>query len=286
MRIALGIEYDGSNFSGWQTQTQVRTIQPCVENALSQVAARPIKVYCAGRTDAGVHACGQVIHFETDAIRTPRAWTLGTNANLPPDVSVLWAQSVPDSFNARFSANARAYRYVIANRATRVALWTGKVAWECRPLSAEPMVRAARCLLGAHDFSSFRAAGCQAHHPVRTIRRIDVVRDQEHIVIDIEANAFLQHMVRNIVGALLEIGRGERAIEWMAELLRARDRTRGGTTAPPGGLYLMRVEYPANFQLPACAELRIPTGWAPAPVPEADSSGIIQGPPPSDDTRF
>ena len=250
MRIALGIEYDGTGFHGWQTQPQVPTIQRCLEEALSRVAAHPVKVYCAGRTDAGVHACAQVVHFETESVRTPRAWTFGANANLSPPVSVLWAQPVPVNFNARFSATARAYRYIISNRATRVALWTGKVGWECRPLDAERMASAARCLLGEHDFSSFRAAGCQARHPIRVIHRINVVRDKELVLIEVEANAFLQHMVRNIVGALLEVGRLDRPVEWMGELLRARDRTCGGITAPPGGLYLLRVEYPPSFEIP------------------------------------
>jgi tRNA pseudouridine38-40 synthase len=260
MRIALGLEYDGSNFSGWQSQTHVRAIQPCVEDAVSRVAAQPVKVFCAGRTDAGVHACGQVVHFETESVRSARAWTLGTNANLPPDVSVLWAQPVPATFNARFSAIARVYRYVIANRATRVALWARKMTWECRPLDVEKMARAARYLLGEHDFSSFRAAGCQALHPVRTIRKINVARDRDLIVVDVEANAFLQHMVRNIVGVLLGIGRGERPVEWMAELLLARDRNQGGMTAPPGGLYFMRVEYAAQYQLPPNPAWRMPLG--------------------------
>lgn len=250
MKLALGIEYDGSGFSGWQTQPQGRTIQPCLEKALSRVAAQPVKVYCAGRTDAGVHACAQVVHFKTEAVRTPRAWTLGANANLPSEISVLWARPVPDSFNARFSATARAYRYIISNRATRVALWAGKVAWECRPLDAARMAGAAQFLLGEHDFSSFRAAGCQAHHPIRTIRRIAVARNDDLVLIEVEANAFLQHMVRNIVGALLEIGRLERPVEWMREVLLARDRARGGITAPSSGLYFLGAEYPPRFEIP------------------------------------
>jgi len=258
MRIALGIEYDGTRFSGWQTQRHARAIQPLVEHALSKVADAPVKVVCAGRTDAGVHACCQVVHFDTHAERTMRAWTLGANAHLPEDVSVRWARPVSDHFNARFSALARAYRYVIANRPTRAAIWAHKVTWECRALDAERMARAAASLLGEHDFSSFRAAGCQAHHPVRTLRRISVVRDGELVVIDVEANAFLHHMVRNIVGVLLEIGRGERPVEWMSELLAARDRARGGMTAPPGGLYFMRVEYPREFEFPTVDWLRPP----------------------------
>lgn len=250
MRIALGLEYDGTAFSGWQTQSHARAVQPCVETALTAVADEPIRVFCAGRTDAGVHASGQVVHFDTDAVRSPRAWMLGTNAHLPREISVLWAQPVPDHFNARFSARARAYRYVIANRPTRAALWAGKMTWECRALDAQAMAEAACSLLGEHDFSSFRAAGCQSKHPVRTLNAISVRRLREVVTIDVEANAFLQHMVRNMVGALLEIGRGERPIEWLAALLAARDRTQGGMTAPPSGLYFMRVVYPDEFGLP------------------------------------
>jgi len=251
MRIALGIEYNGADFHGWQTQPHARAVQPCIESALSAVAAHPITVSCAGRTDAGVHACGQVVHFDTQAVRSTRAWTLGANANLPPDVGVLWAHPVPDHFNARFSARARAYRYVIANRPTRVALWARRMAWECRPLHTEAMARAASALLGEHDFSSFRAAGCQAKHPVRTLRAISVQRIGDLISIEVEANAFLQHMVRNIVGTLLEIGRRERPIAWIEEVLARRDRSCAGMTAPAGGLYLMRVDYPEEFSLPA-----------------------------------
>ncbi|MGD9604498.1 MAG: tRNA pseudouridine(38-40) synthase TruA [Gammaproteobacteria bacterium] len=258
MRIALGIEYDGTRFSGWQTQSHARAIQPAVEHALTKVADSPVKVVCAGRTDAGVHACCQVVHFDTLAVRTMRAWTLGANAHLPGDVSVRWAQPIADHFNARFSAIARAYRYVITNRPTRAALWAHKVTWECRPLDVAHMDEAARVLLGEHDFTSFRAAGCQARHPVRTLRAISVIRDGELVVIDVEANAFLHHMVRNIAGTLLEIGRGERPVAWMSHLLAARDRTRGGMTAPPGGLYFMGVRYPEEFGLPGVE-------WAPPP---------------------
>lgn len=250
MKIALGVEYDGSAFSGWQTQRHARTVQSCLEQALSVVADHAVGTWCAGRTDAGVHAVGQVVHFETQATRSLRAWVLGTNANLPPEVAVRWAREVSPDFNARFSATARAYRYLIINQPTRLALWARRATWELRPLQVEAMHEAAQALVGEHDFSSFRAAGCQAHHPVRTLYRISIRRDAGKVVLDVEANAFLQHMVRNLTGALLEVGRGERPAAWIADLLAARDRTRAGVTAPPDGLYLTRVDYPEHFGIP------------------------------------
>jgi tRNA pseudouridine38-40 synthase len=250
MRLALGIEYDGSAFCGWQSQPGVRTIQPCVEAALSRVAARPVRVSCAGRTDTAVHAVGQVIHFDTEAVRDTRAWLLGANANLPRDVGVVWAHEVRDDFDARFSAIARRYCYVIVNRTTRPALWAGKQSWECRALDATAMAVAARHLIGEHDFTSFRAAGCQARHAVRTILHLDVVRHGDWILVDVEANAFLQHMVRNVVGVLLAVGRGERPTEWVAEVLQARDRTHAAATAPPDGLYFVGARYPTYFHVP------------------------------------
>lgn len=251
MKIALGLEYDGAGFRGWQTQRDARTVQSCLEAALSRVAARPIGVHCAGRTDAGVHAYQQVAHFETLAERSPRAWALGTNANLPPDISVIWAIPVPDDFHARYTATARSYRYVICNRTTRTALWARKVTWDCRAIAVEPMAHAAEYLCGTHDFSSFRAAGCQAQHAVRTVIALTVTRADEYILFDIEANAFLQHMVRNIVGTLLEIGRSERPPSWALEVLSAQDRTLAGATAPADGLYFLGARYPAHFGLPA-----------------------------------
>ncbi len=256
MRIALGIEYDGSDFSGWQSQPSgVRAIQPLVEAALTRVAAHPISVHCAGRTDAGVHATYQVIHFETQAQRSARAWILGANANLPRDVSVIWALPVPDNFHARFSARARSYDYLLSHRRTRPSLWHGKLSWECRPLNVEAMVEASRCLLGEHDFTSFRAQGCQAKHPIRTLYRLDVVTVEACLVFRVEANAFLQHMVRNLVGTLLEIGRGKRPAAWAGEVLAARDRRLAGVTAPPDGLYLTGVRYPEEYRLPALSRI-------------------------------
>jgi len=251
MRIALGIEYDGSDFSGWQTQRAgIRAIQPLVEAALGRVAAHPVIVHCAGRTDSGVHATYQVVHFETTASRTVRSWILGANANLPPDVAVLWAMPVPDAFHARFSARSRSYDYVLSNRRTRPGLWRGKVSWECRALDVPAMRDAARHLLGEHDFSAFRAQGCQAKHPIRTLHRLDVVVMEPCVVFRVEANAFLQHMVRNFVGTLLEVGRGRQPAEWVAAVLKGRDRSVAGMTAPPDGLYLCGVRYAEEYGLP------------------------------------
>ena len=251
MRIALGIEYDGTDFCGWQTQAAgIRAVQPEVETALSRVAAHPVTVHCAGRTDTGVHATYQVVHFETSAARNARSWILGANANLPPDVGVLWALPVPDDFHARFSAHARSYDYVLSNRRTRPALWRGKVSWECRALDVAAMAEAARHLLGEHDFSAFRAQGCQAKHPIRTLHRLEVVAMPPCIVFRVEANAFLQHMVRNFVGTLLEVGRGRQPPSWVAEVLAGRDRRLAGMTAPPDGLYLSGVRYAPHYGLP------------------------------------
>lgn len=252
MRIALGIEYDGSPFHGWQTQMAgVRAIQPEVEAALSRVAAHPVTVQCAGRTDTGVHATFQVVHFDTEAVRSRRSWVLGANVNLPPEVSVLWAQPVPPDFNARFSARARSYDYVLSNRATRPGLWRGRVSWECRPLDVAAMAEAAGYLLGEHDFSAFRAQGCQSKHPIRTVHRCEVRVVPPCIVVRVEANAFLQHMVRNFVGTLMEVGLGRRAPAWVGEVLAGRDRSLSGWTAPPDGLYLSGVRYEPHYGLPA-----------------------------------
>jgi tRNA pseudouridine38-40 synthase len=255
MRIALGIEYDGSAFNGWQAQLSgVRTLQGAVEQALSAVAAHPVSVVCAGRTDTGVHATGQVVHFDSDAPRSPRAWTLGTNTLLPPDVSVRWAQPVAETFHARFSATARQYRYIILNQPTRPALLRNRAVWQMRPLDVERMNAAAAHLIGEHDFSAYRAQQCQSKSPVRVMRRLTVTRYGDYLSIDVLANAFLHHMVRNIAGVLMTIGHGEREPDWAREVLEGRDRKLGGVTAPPQGLYLVAVEYPAEFALPATPE--------------------------------
>lgn len=250
MRIALGIEYNGAAFYGWQIQDGVRTVQACVEQALTRVADHPVSVITAGRTDAGVHAAGQVIHFDSSATRSARAWVFGANTHLPADISVTWAQPVSDAFHARFSATARYYRYLIFNRAVRPGLLNGRVSWCYRPLDAARMAQAAHYLLGEHDFSAYRALSCQAKHAVRTVRRLEVARHGELVVLDVVANAFLQHMVRNIAGVLMTIGAGEREPAWAREVLETRDRTLGGVTAPPHGLTLMGVEYPDEFGLP------------------------------------
>lgn len=250
-RIALGLEYDGSAFSGWQSQAHAQGVQSVVEAALSNVADHTIEVIAAGRTDAGVHAAMQVVHFDTLAQRSERGWVLGANTNLPPQVSALWAREVPDAFHARYSAQARRYRYVILNRMSRPALAAQRVCWVRDPLDAERMHRAAQSLVGEHDFTSFRAAECQARTPMRLVHEITVVRRGEFIVLAVMANAFLHHMVRNIAGVLLAIGSGDRPVEWAAEVLAARDRTKGGITAPAAGLYLAGVRYSPSLALPS-----------------------------------
>ncbi len=250
----LGIEYRGTDFCGWQLQPGVRTVQACVEMALSRVADEEIRVICAGRTDTGVHALAQVVHFDTAALRPPRAWVFGANTHLPNDVSVLWAQPADAGFHARFSALRRRYRYVICNASIRPAMLSARVTWHFRPLDIAPMQEAALDLVGEHDFSSYRSYACQAKHPVRTIYRLDISRRDRFVVIDIVANAFLHHMVRNIAGVLLDIGSGKQAPGWAAEILAARDRTAGGVTAPPEGLYFVGAEYPEHYRIPAAAE--------------------------------
>lgn len=250
MRWAMGVEYDGSAFCGWQMQGQGRTVQGCLTAAVAKVADHPVALHCAGRTDAGVHASGQVVHFDTDADRTERSWVLGTNVNLPDDVSVAWARPVADEFHARFSATGRHYRYEILNRPTRSSLERDRAVWSHRPLDERLMAEAASDLVGEHDFSSFRAIACQAKSPVRTVYYLDVDRQGQRISVRIGANAFLHHMVRNIAGVLIAIGEGRRPATWVRELLEVRDRTRGGVTAPPQGLYLVGVDYPEHFGIP------------------------------------
>jgi len=254
MRIAAILEYDGSAFSGWQLQAGARSIQGCVEGALSGVADAPIRVTVAGRTDAGVHAAGQVIHFDTDAQRAPHAWVRGAVTHLPSEIALLWAAEIDPEFHARFAATGRHYRYIILNRAIRPTYLARRVTHEYRPLDVVRMQAAAAHLVGTHDFSSFRASECQAKSPVRELRRLNVERDGEFVYIHAHANAFLQHMVRNIAGVLTTIGAGEREPVWAREVLQARDRTRAAATAPPDGLYLMEVEYPAHFKIPRLSQ--------------------------------
>ncbi|HYM42533.1 MAG TPA: tRNA pseudouridine(38-40) synthase TruA [Steroidobacteraceae bacterium] len=250
-RIAVGVEYDGSAFAGWQTQRALRTVQQVLEGALSAVAAQTVSLTGAGRTDAGVHARGQVAHFDTQAQRAPRSWMLGANSELPPDLAVTWAQPVPDHFHARYSAESRSYRYLILNRSARSALAAQRAAWVARALDAERMAQAANLLLGEHDFSAFRSSECQAKSPVRRLERLGVVRRGDWVLIEAVANAFLHHMVRNIAGLLIAVGKGDQPPAWAGTVLAGRDRTRSAATAPAEGLYLWEVRYPAAFGLPA-----------------------------------
>ena len=261
MRYALGVEYDGSGFSGWQRlnkpgepsdrpRRDEPTLQAALEQALSTVAAAPTATICAGRTDAGVHASCQVVHFDSAAPRDPRAWVLGTTSLLPEAVCVRWCVPVAEDFHARFSARARRYRYRILNRAVRPALGRQYLSWVRRPLDAGAMHRAAQFLLGEHDFSTFRTVHCQAPHARRDLQAISVARDGDEVVVDVQANAFLHHMVRNIVGSLLEVGAGDQPENWIPELLAARDRTKAGPTAPSAGLVFRGPLYPAHWNLP------------------------------------
>ncbi|GAA6185182.1 tRNA pseudouridine(38-40) synthase TruA [Aliiglaciecola sp. 2_MG-2023] len=249
-RIALGIEYDGSNYYGWQRQSQVTSVQLHLEKALSKVANHPVAVLCAGRTDAGVHATGQVVHFETPAFRPERSWTLGVNTHLPKDIAVKWAKQVSPDFHARFSAVGRRYRYIIYNNPFRPAILAGGLTHMYTELDHQKMHEAAQCLVGEHDFSAFRASLCQANSPVRRLEHIQVTRRGQYIMIDVQANAFLHHMVRNITGSLAVIGSGEQPVEWMKKLLDQKDRAKAGATAKPNGLYLVDVLYPEHFGIP------------------------------------
>ena len=250
MKIALGIEYDGSKYYGWQRENEVRSVQEKLEKALSKVADEPINVFCAGRTDAGVHSTGQVVHFETRAVRQDAAWTLGVNANLPGDIAVRWVKHVADDFHARFCATARRYRYVIYNQRLRPAVLSQGVTHYYLPLDAARMHRAAQSLLGENDFTSFRAVHCQSRTPWRNVMHINVERYGAYVVVDIKANAFVHHMVRNIVGSLMEVGANNRPESWIAELLAAKDRNLAAATAKAEGLYLVAVDYPDHFDLP------------------------------------
>ena len=250
MRLALGIEYDGTSYNGWQRQKTGSGVQQRVEKALSVVANHPVEVICAGRTDTGVHASGQVVHFDTDSQRSERGWLLGANTNLPEDVNVTWVAPVSDDFHARFSATSRSYRYKILNRLQRSALHRNRAWWVYEPLEATLMHDAAQQLAGEHDFSAFRAAACQASTAVRTISQISVSRSGDWLTLDVTANAFLQHMVRNITGTLATVGLGEQEVDWVAEVLESRDRKVGGIAAPPHGLTLVDVGYPESFGLP------------------------------------
>lgn len=252
MRYAARVEYDGAGFSGWQAQKHdVRTVQEVVEAALSRVADHPTPIVTAGRTDKSVHATHQIIHFDSNSERTNFAWCRGTNRFLDHDVRLHWVTPVQDTFHARFSALSRSYRFIIHNTPIKTALYRNYTTHEKEPLNVAAMAEAAQVLLGEHDFSSFRAAGCQANSPIRTMHKLDLNCQREWIWLDLNANAFLQHMVRNIAGCLIEIGSGKRSVAWLAEVLAEKDRTKAGITAPANGLYLAGVEYPPEFDLPS-----------------------------------
>jgi tRNA pseudouridine38-40 synthase len=250
MRIALGLEYDGAGFFGWQRQREVNSVQQELETALSAIANHPVEVFCAGRTDAGVHATAQVVHFDTNAVRDAKGWIMGANSKLPDQIAVRWAKTVPDSFHARFSATARRYRYIIYNKAYRPAILRAGLSHYHQQLDLDLMRQAAVALLGEHDFSAFRAIQCQSKTPFRNIHHLHLARVGDYIVLDIKANAFLHHMVRNITGSLLEVGMGRKPVSWLAELLHNKDRNAAAATAKPGGLYLVQVDYPEQFAIP------------------------------------
>jgi len=249
-RYAIGLEYDGSEFLGWQVQRQEPTVQACIEKAVAIVADHEARVTCCGRTDTGVHALCQLAHFDSPADRPERSWILGLNSNLPPGVSVLWIREVDESFHARFSAFSRSYRYLVLNRWVRPALDAKRMSWCRRPLDADKMNEAAQALLGEHDFTSFRATACQARHAVREIQQVSVCRTGEVVSLEITANGFLYHMVRNIAGSLLRVGLGEEKTTWLKEVLEKMDRTIAAPTAPPEGLYFVGARYPDAYGLP------------------------------------
>jgi len=250
-RVALAIEYKGTDFHGFQTQPNgVKTVQQALERALSKVADEAVTLVCAGRTDAGVHATNQVIHFDTLAKRPAKAWVMGTRPHLPDAVSVKWAQDVTPTFHARFSALNRTYRYLISDAKTSSALLHDQITWSSRPLDIEKMRAGAAHLVGRHDFTSFRATQCQAKSPIRQIHYLHIIRRGDLIVIEVQANAFLHHMVRNMVGVLMSVGAGDKPATWVGDVLAAKNRSAGGVTARPFGLYLVSVEFPAEFNLP------------------------------------
>lgn len=251
-RYALCVEYSGANYRGWQIQREgdVPSVQATVEKALSRIANAEVHVICAGRTDARVNATYQIIHFDSPVERDERAWVLGTNTNMPDDIAIQWAKRVPDSFHARFSALERRYRYLIYSHPVKPGLMPQGVTWTYKTMDIERMQEAARYLVGSHDFTSYRAVGCQAHSPVRDVRQLDIYQAGKLVVIDVRANAFLHHMIRNFAGVLMKIGCGEAEPIWAKEVLDARDRRQGGVTAPPFGLYFVDAIYPEEFELP------------------------------------
>lgn len=251
MRIALGLEYDGSAFCGWQTQPGGCGVQDHLQAALSKFADSPIEVTAAGRTDTGVHAAAQVVHFDTAAVREPVSWVRGTNTHLPPAVRVLWSAQVPAEFHARYSARLRTYRYLLVNAPVAPALLHARAGWYHRPLDVARMVEGARCLPGTHDFSSFRDAQCQAKSPVRDMAEVRITRRGDLVTFTFSANAFLHHMIRNLVGSLVYVGAGKQEPAWIAQLLEQRDRRNAAPTFSPGGLYLAAIAYDSTYPLPA-----------------------------------
>jgi len=260
MRIALGLEYDGVGFCGWQTQPGGCGVQDALEDALSEIAGQQVKTVCAGRTDAGVHACCQVVHFDVDALRPASAWTRGVNALLSSNASVLWAREVDSEFHARYSATARRYKYFLLNRANRPGLHANYLGWFHAPLDQTVMHSAAQALVGEHDFTSFRAAECQAKSPVRVVNELRVSRFGQLVCFEIEANAFLQHMVRNIVGTLIYVGCARQPPDWITDVLQARDRSLAAPTISANGLYLYSVKYANSWGLPEHSPVALPEG--------------------------
>lgn len=250
MRIALGIEYDGKPYCGWQSQAEGVTVQDTLQAALSEIAGEKIGVIAAGRTDTGVHGLEQVVHFDTRANRPLQAWVRGANTLLPSSVAVLWAHPVPDEFHARFSAQGRSYRYLLVNRMARSAIYAGKVGWHHIPLDLAAMQNAAQSLLGIHDFSAFRASQCQAKSPIKHLRQLDIHRNGDVLIFDVSADAFLHHMVRNIVGCLVYVGKGKYPVEWLADVLASRNRRLAASTFAPDGLYLRHIQYDMKWGLP------------------------------------
>ncbi|MDH2235831.1 tRNA pseudouridine(38-40) synthase TruA [Pigmentiphaga sp. GD03639] len=250
-RIALGLSYDGAPWLGWQTQPHRRTVQDRLESALADFVGQPVATTCAGRTDTGVHAAQQIVHLDTGVLRPEQAWVRGVNAHLPPSIAVRWAREVPADFHARFSARSRSYVYLLLDDPVRSPLWTGRAGWSFRPLNLEAMRSGAAHLLGEHDFSSFRSSECQAASPVRTMHELGIERRGRLVVFTLRANAFLHHMVRNIVGALVYVGQGRQPADWMPALLAERNRTKAAPTFSPDGLYLTAVGYPGDYGLPS-----------------------------------
>ncbi len=250
MRVALGVSYNGSAYQGWQSQSSGLTVQDKLEKALGIFTAQPVSTLCAGRTDAGVHALMQVVHFDTDRQRDAHSWVRGVNANLPRDIAVQWAQAVPDAFHCRASATSRRYAYVLLDAPVRPSVDMGRVGWSFRPLDAAAMQQAASYLLGEHDFTSFRASQCQARSPIKNMLAISVTRRGAYWRFEFEANAFLHHMIRNIMGCLVAIGQGKKPEQWMATVLAARDRKAAAPTFSPNGLYFLGPRYAAHWGIP------------------------------------